>query len=157
MLRLSRVIQIACTLAAGVALSMCTQPYAAMFDEDVSNIIYIVIDPDSLSDLDTFFSEELPAVLSENLTVIAAVSGADTYRWRVNGDDPANTDVPHVTVTGEMNEELTIDREADDFTKYEDDKDDKPVGYPVGTTIDLTLLVEVNGTTYSANHGLVVE
>lgn len=147
MIRSARVAQIFYILAATVALSMCTQPYVTTLEPDPPTVLGIVIDPDSPSDLDSFFEESLPSGLSENITVVADISDADGYRWRVNGDDPTKTDISHVSVTGDMEEELTITREAETFT------DD----YSLGTTMAITLLVEVDETTYSADHDFVVE
>ncbi|MFP4644043.1 MAG: hypothetical protein ACLFM0_06795, partial [Spirochaetales bacterium] len=61
--------------------------------------------------------------------------------------DPATSEVAHVTVTGDMDEELTINRGHDAFTD----------SYSPGTKIYTTLVVRADDMTYSGGHSFVVE
>ena len=104
---------------------------------------------DSPSDLEAFFDDESTTQLSENVTITAAVSGGSNHRWWVDGVEVTEGAVPHVEVESELNpdpDSLTIFREHADFEST----------YPIGTTIKVILVVDVDGETYSGSHNFEV-
>ncbi|MFP4205639.1 MAG: hypothetical protein ACLFSP_05945, partial [Spirochaetaceae bacterium] len=141
---------------AALAVAGCSTPFAASdsggggddsaTDSDSGEGLTVgEVHLETESELASFFDDESTSELSGDLTITADVEGGSDYNWRVDGEDPADTDSAYFSVS-EDPAALTAERSAADFEEE----------YPVGTVIDVTLVVTVDGSLYSGTRKLEV-